>query len=55
MLDRMSGARTCSLCNATFESDYKLREHQRLAHRGRSYEEKPEATVVAEQSKDAQE
>jgi hypothetical protein len=55
MLDRMIGARTCSLCNATLESDSKLREHQRMAHRGLGYEEKPEAAVVAEQSKDAQE
>jgi hypothetical protein len=54
MLYPMIGARTCSLCNATLESDSKLREHQRMAHRGRGYEGKPQAAVVAEQSEDAE-
>jgi hypothetical protein len=50
MLDPMIGARTCSLCNGTYESDTKLREHQRMAHRGRGNDERPQAAVVAEQS-----
>jgi hypothetical protein len=52
MLDPMIGTSTCSLCNATLESDTKLREHQRMAHRGRGNEERPQAAVVAEQSED---
>jgi hypothetical protein len=50
MLDPMIGTSKCSLCNATLESDTKLREHQRMAHRGRGNEERPQAAVVAEQS-----
>jgi hypothetical protein len=52
MLDPMIGTRTCSLCNGMYESDTKLREHQRMAHRGRGNEERPQAAVVAEQSED---
>ena len=52
MLDPMIGTSTCSLCNATLESDAKLRELQRMALRGRGYEERPKAAVVAEQSED---
>jgi hypothetical protein len=52
MLYPMIGARTCSLCNRTYESDARLREHQRTAHRGRGNEERPQAAVVAEQSED---
>jgi hypothetical protein len=54
MLDPMIGTSTCSLCNATLESDDKLREHQRMAHRGRGYEEKPQAAVVADKSEDSE-
>src|SRR6202795_3611672 len=50
MLDPMIGTSTCSLCNATCESDAKLREHQRMAHRGRGNEEKRQGAVIAEQS-----
>jgi hypothetical protein len=53
MLYPMIGARTCSLCNGTYESDAKLREHQRMAHRGRGNEERPQAAVVVEQSENA--
>jgi hypothetical protein len=53
MLDPMIGTSTCRLCNATLESDTKLREHQRMAHRGRGNEERPQAAVVAEQSEDS--
>jgi hypothetical protein len=50
MLYPMIGASICSLCNGTYESDTKLREHQRMAHRGRGNDERPQAAVVAEQS-----
>ena len=47
MLGPMIGRSTCSLCEATYESDAKLREHQRMAHRGRGNEEGPrDATTV---------
>ena len=52
MLDPMIGTSTCSLCNATCESDAKLREHQRMAHRGRGNEERPLAAPVVEQFED---
>jgi len=48
----MIGTRTCSLCNGTFESDTRLREHQRMAHRGRGNEERPQEAVAAEPSED---
>jgi hypothetical protein len=50
MLNPMIGMRSCSLCNGTFESDAKLREHQRMAHRGRGNEEMPQAAAVVQQS-----
>jgi hypothetical protein len=49
MPERVIGASTCSLCNASYESHSKLREHQRMAHRGRSNEERPQAAAVDEQ------
>ena len=52
MLYPMIGTRTCSLCNGTYESDAKLREHQRMAHRGRGNEERPQAAAVVEPSED---
>ena len=52
LLDPMIGTSTCSLCIATLESDTKLREHQRMAHRGLGNEERPKTAVVAEQSED---
>jgi len=52
MLDPMIGTRTCSLCNGMYESDTKLREHQRMAHRGRGNEERPQAAAVVEPSED---
>jgi hypothetical protein len=50
MLDPMIGTRTCSLCNGTYESDTKLREHQRMAHRGLGNKEMPQAATVVKQS-----
>jgi len=52
MLEPMFGTSTCSLCNATYESDTKLREHQRMTHRGRGIEERPLAAAVVEPSED---
>jgi hypothetical protein len=54
MLDPMIGTSTCCLCNTTCESDAKLREHQRMAHRGRGNEERPQAAVVAEPSENTE-
>jgi hypothetical protein len=52
MLDRMIGTSTCTLCNGTYESVEKLREHQRMAHRGRSNDENPQVATVVELSAD---
>ena len=52
MLDPMIGTSTCGLCNATLESEAKLREHQRMAHRGRGNDEGPQEAVVVEQSEE---
>jgi hypothetical protein len=45
---------TCSLCNASFESDTKLREHQRMAHRGLGNNERPQEAAVALKSEGPQ-
>jgi hypothetical protein len=50
MLQPATGSMTCSVCNASYESDTKLREHQRMAHRGSGIEERPQAAGVVEQS-----
>jgi hypothetical protein len=47
-----TGSATCSECNASYGTVAKLREHQRMAHRGRSIEERPQAAGAVEQSKD---
>ena len=52
MLDPMIGTRTCSLCKGTYESDIKLHEHQRMAHRGRGNEEKTKPAAVVPPSDD---
>jgi hypothetical protein len=54
MLDPMIVTRTCGLCNGTYESDTKLREHQGMAHRGRGNEERPQAVIVAEPSEETE-
>ena len=41
MLQPVMGSATCSECNASYESEAKLREHQRTSHRGRGVEEEP--------------
>jgi hypothetical protein len=50
MYDPMIGPSTCTLCNTMHESYDKLREHQRMAHRGRSNEERPQPAAVVEPS-----
>ena len=49
MPEPVIGASTCSLCNASYESHSKLREHQRMAHRGRGNDERTQAAAVDEQ------
>jgi hypothetical protein len=47
MFDPMIGTSTCTLCNTTHESIDKLHEHQRMSHRGRGNDERPQTAVVA--------
>jgi hypothetical protein len=54
MFDPMIGTSTCTLCNTTHESYDKLREHQRMAHRGRGNEERPQPVPVVEPSEDSE-
>jgi hypothetical protein len=49
-----TGFNTCSACNASYESEAKLREHQRISHRGAGSEERLQAAAVMTQSKAAQ-
>jgi hypothetical protein len=50
MLQPVTGSATCSECNASYESETKLREHQIMSHRGQGTEEKPETTEDITQS-----
>jgi hypothetical protein len=50
MFDPMIGMSRCTLCDSTYELYDKLCEHQRMAHRGLSNEEKPQAAAVVERS-----
>jgi len=43
------------VCNASYESQTRLRDHQRMAHRGGGTEGKPQATAVVVQSEDQSE
>lgn len=52
LLDLVISTSTCNLCNGRYESDTRLRAHQRMAHRGRGNEERPQAAVVAGPSED---
>ena len=54
MLQPANGSITCSACNASYESDTKLREHQRMAHRGGGNEESPQVAADVVQSEDPQ-
>ena len=50
MLQPAKGSNTSSECNASYDSETKLRDHQRMSHRGRATEEKPQTAVDAAQS-----
>ena len=52
MLQPATGSNTCILCNASYESVTKLREHQRMAHRGGGTEEGPQAAAAVVKSED---
>ncbi len=49
MLQPARGSITCSECNASYESETKLRDHQRMAHRGGGTEERLQAATVVGQ------
>jgi hypothetical protein len=42
------GSLTCSVCNASYESITKLREHQSMSHRRGGTEEGPRVAVVVQ-------
>jgi hypothetical protein len=49
MLQPATGFNTCSECNASYDSETKLSEHQRMSHRGRGTDEKPQTAADAAQ------
>ena len=55
MLQPATGWNTCSVCNASYESATKLREHQSMSHRSGGTEERPQAAAAVAQSEDPQE
>jgi len=50
MRQSMTGIEICRLCNASYESETKLRDHQRMSHRGGGTEERPKDAAMAEPS-----
>jgi hypothetical protein len=54
MLQPATGSITCSVCNASYESETKLREHQSVSHRRGGTAERPQAAGVAVQSESPQ-
>jgi hypothetical protein len=50
MLQPATGLITCSVCNASYESESKLREHRSVAHRRGGAEVRPQATASVVQS-----
>ncbi len=54
MLQSATGSIICSVCNASYGSETKLREHQKIAHRGGGIEERPRAAAEAAHSEDPQ-
>jgi hypothetical protein len=52
MFQQADGYINCRECNASYESEAKLREHQRMSHRGRGTEETPQAEAGIAQSED---
>lgn len=45
MLQAVTGSITCRECNASYESETKLREHQRMSHRGGYTQKEPQAAA----------
>jgi hypothetical protein len=43
---------TCRECNASYESETKLYEHQRMSHRASATEERPQAATAVMQTED---
>jgi hypothetical protein len=54
MLQPATGSITCSECNASYESESKLRDHQRMSHRGAGIEERSQTATDAVKSEDSQ-
>jgi hypothetical protein len=54
MLQPATGSIICSECNASYESETKLRDHQRMSHRGAGIEERSLAATDAVKSEDPQ-
>jgi hypothetical protein len=54
MREPVIGSSTCGLCNASYELDAKLCEHQRMAHGGRGNEERPQSAAAVESSENPQ-
>jgi hypothetical protein len=52
MFRQADGYITCRECSASYESEARLREHQRMSHRGRGTEETPQAEAGVAQSED---
>jgi hypothetical protein len=54
MLQPATGWNTCSVCNASYESATKLREHQNVSHRRGGSVERPQAAAAVAQPEDPQ-
>jgi hypothetical protein len=52
MLQPATGFIICSLCNASYESATKLREHQTMSHRRGGLEESPRAAATVMNSEE---
>jgi hypothetical protein len=52
MFQHAAGYITCRECNASYESETKLYEHQRMSHRASGTEERPQATTAVMQTED---
>lgn len=54
MLQSMTGSMICRECNASYESETKRRDHQRMSHRGGGAEREPQTAKDEVQSEDPQ-
>jgi len=54
MLQSATGSIICIVCNASYGSETKLREHQKISHRGGGMEERPRAAAEVARSEDPQ-